>query len=121
MHAFELELFEFEAKPGCMASTMIPRRTDSPAPAAARPLGANEKIVLDALRAAVADDPRDPPLAPDIPRHVKGATFEQWQASAIRYLPHDHGNKKREAFARAVKSLVANNTVRHVEGFSWLP
>ena len=76
---------------------------------------------MQALQAAIVDNPQKPPTAKDIPSDAKGVPFEQWEAAAMRYLPQEQGNKKREAFRRAVNSLVASSTVRHVEGFSWLP
>lgn len=84
-------------------------------------VGANAGIVFDALTATINDHPQEPPLAPDIPFHVKGATVEQWREASIRYLPQEDAYRKNEAFKRAMQSLVASHLVHHVEGFVWLP
>jgi hypothetical protein len=86
-----------------------------------RGIGGNQKIVLQALQTAIADNPKEPPLAPDIPFHVKGTTLEQWKAAALRYLPQDSDWRKAECFKRASERLIASNTVHHVEGFVWIP
>jgi AAA domain len=84
-------------------------------------LGSNAGIVFDALTATIADQPQEPPAAPDIPFHVKGATIEQWRDASLRYLPQEGAFRKNEAFKRAMQSLVAGRLVHHVEGFVWLP
>lgn len=83
--------------------------------------GTNEQIVLQSLEAAIADNPQEPPAAKDVPFHVKGATTEQWREAAMRYLPQEDAYRKKEAFKRAMVSLVASQEVHHVDGFAWLP
>ena len=88
---------------------------------ARRPLGGNERIVFDALVAAINDHGTPPPLAHDIPSRVKGVTVEQWREAACRYLPQPEAKRRVEAFSRALSSLVAAGYVRQAGGFAWLP
>ena len=37
------------------------------------------------------------------------------------HLPHSEDFRKREAFNRAIPSLVAKGSVNHLAGFAWLP
>jgi AAA domain len=83
--------------------------------------GTNEQIVFEALTAGISDNPRQAPAAKEIPPHVQGATVEQWREAAMRYLPQEGAYRKKEAFKRAMLSLVASQEVHHVDGFAWLP
>jgi AAA domain len=122
-YGFRLEQFELGTnRKGRRVTTCIALEADAPAGGGKkRALGPNERIVLDSLASAIADGPDIPPLAGDIPPHAKGVTLERWQDAAMRYLPQDKSNKKREAFNRAKLALVANNLALHVDGFAWLP
>ena len=124
---FEYQLHEFGAEDE-RASTLIPiRKMDAPEQRDAkstkgrRKLGPNEKVLLDALAAAVADRPDPTPRRSDIPSHVNGATTDRWQEYSFRYLPQTEVKRKVETFNRASARLVADRLVRHVEGFAWLP
>ena len=123
---FEYEMHEFGAE-NERASTLIPiRKMDAAerretAAKGQRKLGPNEKVLLDALAAAIADRPDPTPARADIPAHVKGCTTHRWQEYAFRYLPQTEPKRKIEAFNRASARLVADRHVRHVEGFAWLP
>ena len=86
-----------------------------------RRLGANEKVVFDALTAAIVDRPDPTPTGRDVPATARGVRTERWMEYALRYLPQPEEKRKREAFARAIASLVADSLVRHVDGFAWLP
>lgn len=93
------------------------------APAAAekqRKLGPNERIALDALRAAIFDQGEPAPAAADVPLNVRGVPVARWEEAAMRYLPQGAPKRKREAFNRAVPSLVAAGHVRQADGFAWL-
>lgn len=124
---FEYELHEF-GQEGDRASTLIPvRKMDAPdrraanAAKSSRKLGPNEKVLLDALAAAIADRPDPTPARADIPSHVTGVMTSRWQEYSFRYLPQAELKRKVEAFNRASARLVADRHVRHVEGFAWLP
>jgi hypothetical protein len=45
--------------------------------------------------------------------------LDEWEQAAIRYLPQQEEWRKRQAFDRAVKSLVRRHLVRHVDGWVW--
>jgi AAA domain len=125
---FDYELHEFGPELE-RATTLIPRRRmdaserreAAGAENRARKLGPNEKMLLDALAAAIADGPDPTPASVEIPASTSGATTERWQAYAFRYLPQSEAKRKSEAFNRASTRLVADRMVRHVGGFAWLP
>jgi AAA domain len=125
---FDYELHEFGPELE-RATTLIPRRRmeaserreGTAAESRARKLGPNEKVLLDALAAAIADGPDPTPLSLEVPASTPGATIERWQTYAFRYLPQSEAKRKAEAFNRASTRLVADRMVRHVGGFAWLP
>jgi hypothetical protein len=91
---------------------------------ATRSLRDHEKVVHEALLAAIVDHPDPTPRAHDIPHHAIphhaiGVTMERWREHAGRYLPQDTVKRRNEAFNRAVKTLVADRFVHHVAGFVW--
>jgi hypothetical protein len=125
---FDYKLHEFGDE-GERTSTLIPiRRMDASevrAPKGAaknsRQLGPNEKVILEALTATVADRPDPTPSKHDIPSYVRGVGVERWREASLRYLPQPEAKRKAEAFNRAMEKLVAGRRVRHVEGFAWVP
>lgn len=120
---FRLEAVEMGTDPkGRTVTTCIAVEATAPlATTKSKALGANERIALDALSAAIADHGAPPPYEPDIPRHVRGVPIERWQDYASRYLPQKDSKRKHEGFARASISLVAKKIACHVKGFAWLP
>jgi hypothetical protein len=124
-YAFRLEPVELgENAKGRMVTTCVTVACDPTERATGkkeRPPGPNEKIVLEALAAALCDHGVEPPLERDIPQRVKVVTVEQWQAAALRYLPQAEVKRRNEAFARAQAGLVADGHVRHVNGYVWIP
>jgi hypothetical protein len=119
---FRLEPVELGTNPkGRTITTCVAVEADPPAAGGKKRLGANERLVFDALAAAIADQPDPAPPAPDIPSGVQGASVARWQDAAMRYLPQTETKRRREAFNRALTSLVANHAVRHADGFAWLP
>jgi hypothetical protein len=125
--------FEYQKHPftvgGKTCETIIPHRLhDAPdrTPKAskhksAKRLGKNQKIALDALKAAIVDHPDPTPAARDIPRHAQGVGMEKWRAAFDRYSPHVEPKHRATRFQEAVDALAAERFVRHVEGFSWVP
>lgn len=124
LFGFRLEVIELgtNAK-GRTVTTCVAMEAEPPAAASrdAKPKGANEKVVHDALLAAMVDHGEPAPVAPDIPPNVRVARVARWEDAAMRYLPQPETKRRREAFNRAVASLVARGAVRHVEGWAWLP
>lgn len=121
---FRLEVIELGTNTkGRTVTTCVAVEADAPAAAdrEAKPKGANEKVVHDALLAALLDHGEPAPPAPDIPPNARVARVARWETAAFRYLPQAEVKRKREAFNRAVTSLVARGAVRHVEGWAWLP
>jgi hypothetical protein len=122
IYGFKLDTVELglNAK-GRMVTTCVAATCDPPATeASGRRLGPNDKIVFEALTAAIVDHGNSPPLAADIPRNVKVVTAEQWQDAAMRYLPQPETKRKVETFKRCMERLVASKAVRHAGGVYWL-
>jgi hypothetical protein len=105
---------------GRMVTTCVAEESDPPVgEGKKRPLGPNEQLVLDALVKAIADEPDPPPAT--APSHARGCSVTRWQNTALLLLPQPEEFRKREAFNRALPSLVAKSRVHHVAGFAWLP
>lgn len=124
LFGFKLEVIELGTNTkGRTVTTCVAVEADAPAAVGrdTKPKGANEKVVHDALLAALVDHGEPAPPAPDIPPNAKVARVARWETAAFRYLPQAEVKRKREAFNRAVTSLVARGAVRHVEGWAWLP
>ena len=124
-YGFRLETVELGTNSkGRVVTTCVAAEAEPPERATGRDkrqLGPNERIVLEALAAALVDHGADPPLAPDIPRQVKVTSLERWRDAALRYLPQETAKKKNQAFGRAVVSLVADGRVKHAADAYWLP
>jgi hypothetical protein len=71
--------------------------SEGPARAALK-LGNNEQMTLDALDAALADKAREIPAAHDVPRGMRGIPTEEWEESALRYLPQKPDWRKKQTF-----------------------
>jgi hypothetical protein len=120
-YGFKLEKVELglNAK-GRPITTCVAVETDAPASSSKkRSLGPNERLVFDALVKAVADQADPPP--PGIPSHAKGCSVARWEDTAMIHLPHREAFRKREAFNRAIPSLVAKGAVHHLAGYAWVP
>lgn len=123
---FEYETHEFGAE-GERSTTLIPIRRmgvpeqRQPTKKPKRKLGANERIVLDCLSAALVDKGRDAPPAHDIPPGTRATTREEWAEVATRHLTKPEAWRRRQAFDRAVESLTADRFVRHAGEWFWLP
>jgi hypothetical protein len=119
---FEFELHEFGLRTGtadCLVARLIGEGTATP-PDKAKKLGPNERMVLDALHATLCDQGTDPLQVRDIPPNVKVARVAQWRDAAMRYLPQSEDKRRREAFERTLKTLVAKRLVLHVDGYVWV-
>lgn len=107
---------------GKTITTCVAVEAEAPvAEAKKKPLGSNERIVFDALTAALVDHGQEPPPRKDIPPHVKVVTTDKWQEYLMRYLPHPKPKEKDQAWERAMESLVGSKLVRCAKGFVWLP
>jgi hypothetical protein len=85
-----------------------------PAPKPPRkPVGANQQLVLEALREVLFDTPDARPSHIDAPAGVAVVTKETWWRVARERLPHDDERKAREAFREALEGLVGRNFVGH--------
>jgi hypothetical protein len=93
--------------------------------AQARPLGAVEKVVLDCVKAAIADHGETAEeagtVAREIPPRATVVRRSRIDDAVSRYMPERPGNKRREALDRALISLQAKGLLRHVAGWCWLP
>ncbi|HEX2526920.1 MAG TPA: AAA family ATPase [Geminicoccus sp.] len=107
---------------GRTVTTCVARAVEAPqAQEKRRELGPNEKIVFDALAAALTDHGQVAAASHDIRPGTRVVPTEKWQEAALRYLPHPELKRKTEAFTRSLTSLVAHSHVRHVGGFAWIP
>jgi hypothetical protein len=98
-----------------------PERAPKSKPKPTKPIGKNQKLARDALRAAIVDSPDPTPRARDIPPNAKGVSMEKWRAAFDRYSPDIDPSHKASRFREASQSLVADRVVRHVAGFVWVP
>jgi hypothetical protein len=101
----------------CVAVTAEPPARKGPA----EKLTSGQKVALDCLGTALAEKGRTPPPARDIPASVKAVSYEEWQETALRYLPGESDRRKREAFQRKAEALQAKGLVKHAAGFCWIP
>jgi hypothetical protein len=76
--------------------------------------------VFEALAAAIVDHGEPAPAAFDVPAMVRVTPVARWCDASMRYLPQPETKRKREAFNRALASLVASGRVRHVDGYAWI-
>jgi hypothetical protein len=123
-HGFDLQAVELgEDEDGDQVRSCAVAATDGTpddnSAAGRRKLGPVEKVVHDALLAAIVDHPDSTPRAHDVPSHVRGVTMERWHDYATRYLPQPTVKHKNEAFNRASQKLIADRIVNHVAGFVW--
>lgn len=123
-YGFALEPVELGVNPkGRTVTTCVAVEAETPTgpDRSNKPKGANERVVYDALLAALVDHGEPAPPMPDIPPNARVARVARWENAAMRYLPQPETKRKRESFNRAVASLVARRAVHHVEGWAWLP
>ncbi len=120
---FRLELVELGINAaGRTVTTCVAVEADAPSGREKRrELGANEKIVFEALAAALVDHGKPAPVARDIPPDVKVVPAEIWLDVSRRYLPHPETKHRTQAFNRACTSLVADGFVRQAGGVAWIP
>lgn len=78
----------------------------------------NDRVVLDALRRAVAEGEKHPGLTA-IPPDAQPARTELWRRTFYQTSAHE-GETKRKAFGRAQERLVASGTVRVWGDWSWI-
>lgn len=123
-YGFRLETVELGTNgKGRTVTTCVAIEADAPSGGREkrRHMGANEKLAFDALTAALNDHGEPAPAARDIPPAARVAPVARWEDAAMRYLPQTEPKRKREAFNRALKALVASGAVRHAGGWAWLP
>jgi hypothetical protein len=122
---FEFEEHAFPIRQG-HATSLVARRVHDASDAVPKPagpkLGDIERIALECLATALVDLAREVPAARDVPRGTRGVRYDQWMATALRYLPPEREEWRRRAdFKRAATSLLRKRLVRLVDGWCWLP